>query len=288
MIFRSTDIKGALKYARRAGMRRSQRGFINPFWYVPSGAGFNPQTGVTSAVLKLWIDPSDPSYVSITNDATYGDIFSSVTCKVSGTVFAGGTAVQTPQVDTVLMGARSMNFGMSTIRYLYNSTGINITGSVGTLFMPVYWNTRVNTYMALALYHGTASTALQGTAGIPAIQAWTSTNGPGYSEQYLTGAIYSYNQTTGIAKGARGLYEFNVRSPNSSSYSVLNGTTLTQTVGGGASAPPTPMNFTTIGSTDTLYLPNGCIGEMLFYQGTLSSADATSVRAYLKAKWGTP
>lgn len=51
---------------------------------------------------------------------------------------------------------------------------------------------------------------------------------------------------------------------------------------------PVPMLFTTIGTPDTTYLANGAYGEVLVYEGALTAGDATLVRDYLRAKWGTP
>lgn len=278
MIERSTDIGAAL--------RSRQKGFLlNPFrFHASGGPAFNPDTGVTSGTLKLWIDPSDNAYVAKTVDGTYGNIFTSATCKKSGTVFSNITPSASPTVNTSVFPLQSMHFGVGGTHWLTNATGVTINNANFTAFVALYWDNRNSQYSSLSLYHGTASNAIQTTAGMPYVIMYTASNSSANPE-VQSSAAYAYS-TTGLAKGSRGLFEFYPKNPLNTSVILLNNTSLTLTSSGTQIAMPYVIG--TIGSTDTLYQANGAFGEILVYEGTVNSTDAANVRSYLKTKWGTP
>jgi hypothetical protein len=274
MILRSTDIRSAL--------RSKQRGFLlNPHRFGSAPPAFAPSD---IANLALWIDPSDSSFRSVTAGA-----IDSVTCKQTATVFSQGTTANKPLLNAAggLMAADCMDFGLATNAWLNNATGVTLTIPY-TLFFVVYWRARSASFSAVGIFRGTATNGFNtGTGAAPYHILYTSVNSSGVYQCYAnTGGTVSMSTTAShLAKGSKGLYEAVIDTPIANSSIKRDGSALSKSTAG---TTVTGGNFTTLGSCDSTYVINGAMGEIVGYNGILSAGDATSVRNYLKSKWGTP
>lgn len=253
---------------------------LNPYRFpVPAPAG-PPVT----AGLAMWLDASDNATIGITSGRV-----SSWSCKVTTTPYSQGNASYQPVLaEPGAMALQSIDFGESALRILHSTTGLTIAPPT-TTFMAMRWGNRNSTYSSLALYNGasTPGSPIQTGSGVPYILVFTSTNSYGVLQLAPTAATYTYGPSAGIAKGSRGIAEFVSAASNATSELLIDGTPVTG-VWGGPDAWPASLTFKAIGSGDNLYQSNGQIGEILMYSGVMGSTDRALVRAYLKAKWGTP
>lgn len=276
MIVRSTNIKQAL--------RHRQRGFLlNPFRFGGGGGPppWDPDTGVTSATLKLWLDPSNSAYRSLT-----GSSVNSLTCRKTGLVFTSSTTKPSLNTAGGYFIADSIDFGAdSNSRWVNNATGVSITVPL-TIFAVYYWRNNAATYGFTGLFKGSASNAIQGAVGLPynGLAKWPGGGTPGYATLSSSG---EYIETlNAFAQNTKGLLELNSGANPAGGSIYKNNSLLTKSSSG--TIWDTPQLFNSLGSSDTLYRPNAAVGEVLAYQGTPDSTDRAAIISYLMTKWGLP
>jgi hypothetical protein len=159
----------------------------------------------------------------------------------------------------------------------------------GHAFVVWYYGTRTSGHeSAVCIQNGSASNAVATGTGVPYLLCYAATSGG--ANAYIQGAHdlskYFYSTTPGVARGSKLLAEFKMTSSPATSTIIKDGSNVTLTTAG--TTIPATVSYNTIGVTDGTYVANGALGEVLIYQGTLSAPDITTIRAYLKARWGTP
>lgn len=266
----------SLRYAPPAG--------FTPGIYT--GTSFNPDTDVTSASLAMWIDPSDIRYSSITTGT-----YNSITCRKTGTVFSQATPANAPTENLTAAPTkqRVMWFGLGANTWVVNATGIAYTVPCH-MFIVSAWGNRSATWFGHGIGNATGGN-------------WLSTN-PGGTFYWATYADSSSAQKPYLqmqtAVGT-GLYTTTFMQPQNSIYvvdGIATGNVTADAIYANSASVPVTRYGTTytnalaivkmLGTTDATYHPGGGYGEVLLYNGTLSTADKAAIRAYLKAKWGTP
>ena len=261
-------------------------------------AAFHPNTGVSSKDLLLWIDPSD----STTLDQTVPGVGNTVTSikdkaldpGISLTTDAGfhqGVAGQQPTRQTV-SGLDMLSFDGSNdkMELMDNNFADNVALSdlndgdfdIYIVFRPLQASSRFDSNAPAF-----SNTSLFGEAA-----GWFGVNI--YGSDTVTPSIQAYVYDTGIKQ-----------LPATPGASISNGTThqiqfsregttLKVSTDGGAqqtltaNAPATLSGALSLANAYSAFYYDGYIGEILFYNGELSSGDRTSVINYLQGKWSTP
>jgi hypothetical protein len=234
-----------------------------------------------SAGKLLWLDADDAASMTLS-----GSNVTSWTNKAgAGEVFTVGAG--TPIVDAVVFPKNSVRLGTgAAVSYMTNATGVAIPEN-STVFMVLYWANVAQNTMALALHKGTSTAAVTTAGGRPIWMAYTGSNGSAVGSAQQSTTVYK-ETTTGLqAKGARGLWVFRTPDPNTAGTIRLDGVNRSLAAGGSTDVP-LGMVVNTIGSSDSTYLSQGYLAELIVYDSVLSDGNTTSTEAYLKAKWGTP
>lgn len=253
---------------------------LNPHRFGGAAPGFTDPNSI--AGLKLWIDPSDGGYRSITSGA-----FDSVTCKKSGIVYAQATTANKPALGAIgsPFSLECMDFGILINKWLYNVTGVTFTNPAH-IFIVAYFANRSSTSSCIGLYKGNTTTAVNGSTGYPFYIIYTAANGTANLQSANNGTNYLYGLSI-LPKSTKGLIEF--RNSTTPVLSSLYKDQLLQTKSAAGTTMTGASNVINhFGSQDTTYVVNGAMGEILAYEGVLSGANITSISNYLKARWGTP
>ena len=284
-LIRSTNIRNAL--------RAKQRGFLlNPYRFgIASSAPIvNPDSGVTSAPLVMWIDPSDAAYRNLTSS-----VVNSLTCKKSGLVYAkGGTAPTLNPGGTGLITVNhflrdSVDFGDSSASYLYNAIGVPVTPPFHA-FIVTYWGNRLNNSGGLFINEGPGPISPVDKPYLGVFRATTPSTTIGNYRQLYSSSPLAYGTYTNESTPAKSKMLVDYYTPANITSLIIsrNGVEVpgTRTLSGTSTG--VQWKLQTLGSADTAYVANGAYGEILVYTGTLSPADVIGIRDYLKTRWGTP
>lgn len=246
--------------------------------YDGSGGGGGDWTPASVTGLTAWWDPSDTS--SITSSSGYvtklNDLSGMRNHLYQTSTYGPITGTRTQN------GLNVLDFYASTRASLYSETfnqaqpcTIFVVAQTDTLTVDSFGKSALIGWSSATGYGGCAI-AQAGSLG----QTQLNAGGAWYTYQYI--AANTPAQLTAVFDG-------------SSSHLDLNGTAS-------ANLPPGTQGW---GNASRFHLGqvggeytadkagydgawNGWVGELLVYDGALSSGDRATVEAYLKAKWGTP
>ena len=239
-----------------------------------------PGVPITIPGLKLWLDADDSgtlTYTSGTNISTWSS-------KVGGTIYTTTSAVEPGLSSVPGLNKPAVLFPINQVSYLKTNNAASI-GVPQTVFIVAHWATITSTYASIGLTATDMTNALQGATGVPYVILYTSTAGNGLPQLAVSGSGYTFS-STGIPENSAGLLEYTFNTNMTDSNIALNGSNLTRTTGTATS--PSTVSYNVIGTSDTLYKSGGAFAEILVYEGILTESQKTTIRTYLKNKWGTP
>jgi hypothetical protein len=229
--------------------------------------------------LQLWLDATDSSsltYYSGNNIYSWKD-------KKNNVVYTTSSASIPTLTSANGLSKPAVTFPNNTISYMMTSVPLPIS-TPQTIFFVAAWYNVISGYRSLGILTNSTSNALQGATGAPYAVLYTSTGAVGKPQIYTSAGGYA-DTTTGVAEDDASIVEviFNT-TINTSEFTIDGIEAVKSAVQVGA--VPSTTSYTTIGSSDTLYRAGGAFGEILIYEGVLTTEQRLTIRKYLQAKWG--
>lgn len=257
-----------------------QRGFLlNPFRFGNSGGPPPSGTPPFYSDLVDWIDASDSSTLTVSSG-----FVSAVTWKKSGKVWSQAVLANMP-----MLRAADANMKQQYLDFTYDGGTQFLTGAAVPITNPstVVFIANVpltSNYRSLGLFNGVSSVSITNSAGVP---YWILFRTPALSfsmQRYDGGNKYSYtgNNVSG------GYASYAMVNPNTTvgTMKFYKGTTDVPTlIGTSVDLWTANATVTSLGSSDSSYVSEGRLGEVLIYNRALSAAEIADVAAYADAKW---
>lgn len=245
-------------------------------WYDMT-ASCGDLTGLSNLI--LWLDASDPTTLTLSGSS----VTQWMDKSVSGRAFAQATSVNQPSVDSSnsILPKTAINFAGAS-KWLSTGSPLSIP-SAHSVFMVGHWVSS-NSYSVLTLQNGIAANAT--STATPALMIWSSPVDPGGGLQSVDNSTQFAYRRSILNSDGRFLASY-LSTGNQPDYRLrLN--RVEQTLTGTTGTTNAGITVTTLGSTDSLYLGNGTLGEVVVFGRALSVAEIDQVESYLRCKWEVP
>jgi hypothetical protein len=243
------------------------------FW-MPHGAGGYP----CNLTPIMWFDAADNDTISVV-----GGGVDSWRCKITDTVWSAPSADNRPVISTdSFFNEQFIDFDNDGNNKYLTGDAINIAVPF-TAFFVVYW-VDISGYKGFGTFSSTSTSSISSANGAPSLFVYSTISGSQNRSPQVNGSTSTYSAYLSTTISAAGIYTYIVpnTTPGDTVLEFLN-SSLSETASGGTYN--STFSFTTIGCTDSLYISKGQVGEVIVYDGVLTSEQKDCVYNYLADKW---